>query len=315
MLRGYRLFFAALGLVLAAHHPNLEAQPKQAAAQDRSANALENIAAAYDKQAERAERSQESNPCKPGDDKRDSDLCAQWKAADAAADSAWWAAVGSFASAISTVLVLLALYLAFRSNSIARDTAHRQIRAYLSVENLEVRTTSTEIEIKPFIRNSGESPARDVICKIDMQFQLSGGWDPSLKEFAVFEDRQGDRTEGFGVIPKGGGVSPSGFLAWMVSNPQPISGGIPAIYKDGQGVYLMVYARGTINWRDVFNKEHEIHFSAYVSSWAVDASNARWPVLNGSGILRHNDTGFTAKDGGEDSQNGTANDDSRKRGQ
>ncbi len=41
-------------------------------------------------------------PCDQGNDNRQSDLCAQWKAADAASEAAWWAAFGSIVAMIGT---------------------------------------------------------------------------------------------------------------------------------------------------------------------------------------------------------------------
>jgi hypothetical protein len=174
MPRSYRFIIVALGLILAGHHPNAEAQPQQAAPQERSAKALENIAATYDEQAERTERSPDSNPCEPGDDQRNSDLCAQWKAADAAADSAWWAAVGAFASAISTLLVLIALYLAFRSNWIARDTARRQLRAYVNVVSYVNDSLCADVPFKVMVnvKNKGQTPAAKVSGHVQMAFRV-----------------------------------------------------------------------------------------------------------------------------------------------
>ena len=170
MLRGYRGIVAALGLILAAHHPNVAAQPKQPAAQERSADALESIATRYNEQAERAERSPEGNPCQPGDDQRNSDLCAQWKAADAAADSAWWAARGTWISGISGLLVILAIGLAFQSNWIARDTAKRQLRAYLNITSLNGNPfgVGTTVAAHFTVTNSGQTPAHDVITNVSL---------------------------------------------------------------------------------------------------------------------------------------------------
>ena len=41
-------------------------------------------------------------PCDEGRDNRQSDLCAQWKAADAASKAAWWAMVATFVTALGT---------------------------------------------------------------------------------------------------------------------------------------------------------------------------------------------------------------------
>lgn len=193
MLRGYRgIFIAVVGLVLSGQHPNAVAQPKQDSASERSTRALENISSRYDEQAKRAEGSRETDPCEQGDDKRYSDLCAQWKAADAAADSAWWAAVSGYATAISTILVLIALYFAFRSNWIARDTAKRQLRAYISVEPQGVyeRDDNGFVTVPILFKNAGQTPAYHVT--IQSWFQLCDdplSFDPyeATKEVGAFD--------------------------------------------------------------------------------------------------------------------------------
>ncbi len=82
MQRTCKLAFLALGLFLiAAHPPTDKGQPTPAVAaeQSRSAELPADAGAEVNR------------PCKPGVDQRSSDLCAQWKAADAADTSALWA--------------------------------------------------------------------------------------------------------------------------------------------------------------------------------------------------------------------------------
>lgn len=176
MLKRYRSIVVALGLILAAYHPYAEAQPKQPNSQERSARALESIASRFDEQAKQSDLARDTEQCQQGDDKRYSDLCAQWKAADAAADSAWWAVVGGFASAISTLLVLIALYLAFRSNWIARDTARRELRAYISHAGYEMKFhrdakgTVTAADVSAKWINAGQTPAQ-ALCYISWELR------------------------------------------------------------------------------------------------------------------------------------------------
>jgi hypothetical protein len=42
-------------------------------------------------------------PCQEGRDNRESDLCAQWKAADSASEAAWWAMIATFVTALGTI--------------------------------------------------------------------------------------------------------------------------------------------------------------------------------------------------------------------
>lgn len=247
MLRGYRSIVAAVGLVLAAHHPNVEAQPKQSTPQERSARALENIASRYDDQAERAERAPESNLCQPGNDQRNSDLCAQWKAADAAADSAWWAAVGGFASAISTILVLIALYFAFRSNWIARDTAKRQLRAYLTVSKIRVRriVADKQIEVDVSFKNTGQTPAK----RITLFSGVKTAGTPTNEQF-FFLDLIPLHDDASVVIL---GAGESSFADLKADPPET------SIANFAEGRWNL-YVFGRIDYQDTFGSSHTTWF-------------------------------------------------------
>ncbi len=165
MSKRYRGIVFAVGLALASHHPSVEAKGEQSDRSESIAESLDDIASTYREQSERSERASESQPCKPGDDKRDSDLCAQWKAADAAANSAWWARVGTWVSGISGLFVVVALFLAFQSNRIARESAERQLRAYVVTAGLDCEWTTRltdgqlGLNLKVLFVNAGQTPA------------------------------------------------------------------------------------------------------------------------------------------------------------
>lgn len=166
MSKRYWGYIAAIGLTLAAHHPEAEAKAQQGEREERVANAIDDIATLYRQQTERLESAPESQPCEPGDDKRDSDLCAQWKAADAAASAAWWASVGTWVSSISGFFVVIALFLAFQSNRIARASAQAQLRPYVHADGvgwaLRVNGGDTFLDMKVQFRNAGQTPAKNV---------------------------------------------------------------------------------------------------------------------------------------------------------
>ena len=251
MLRGYRGIVAALGLVLAAHHPNAEAQPKQSNPQERSASALENIASRYGEQAKRSESSRETEQCDQGDDKRHSDLCAQWKAADAAADSAWWAAVGGFASASGTILVLIALYLAFRSNWIARDTAKRQLRAYVSVSDVSLAPEGPHLPYNlqgsvTFI-NTGETPAIDL--EAALWVAVSAG--SFLDRMPIIEHPISDSPSKT-VLGAG--------LPQQITHVTQITGHNAAEIMSGD---FTVVVHGLIRYRDIFGQLQETRYRSF----------------------------------------------------
>jgi len=68
--------------------------------------------------------------------------------------------------------VLAAIGLSFHSNWIARDTAKRQLRAYVGYSNEWHHTEfalGQELLLKPRIINNGETPARNVIWQAQVE--------------------------------------------------------------------------------------------------------------------------------------------------
>lgn len=158
---------------------------------------------------EQPEKNLESEQsCKPGEDNRNSDLCAQWKAADAAAESATWTKVSAWIAASSAFVGVLTLGAAVAAaifaraaamhtesaaiearrsadnaadaNHIAQTSFVAQTRAWLSISCELVRDqkhTSTNdgrsgvffnVECKVF--NHGASPATHVSFHAELSF-------------------------------------------------------------------------------------------------------------------------------------------------
>lgn len=202
MLRSYRhIIFALVGWVsLAAQQPNLKTEREQASAQNAIPQRLGDIATPQHQESERAHRTKpESDYCGPGQYQSKTDLCAQWKAADAAAASARWTYVGNWIGGVSGVLVLIALGLAFHSNWIARDTAKRQLRAYISIESADLQQVCSEgirPQINVIIRNTGQTPAQDF--RIDGDVYLRDA-DFGCSYVSEIPDHYGTQTIGAGV--------------------------------------------------------------------------------------------------------------------
>lgn len=170
MLRAYRCFIVAIGIALACpNHADAKGNGEQPDAEQTIAESLHKIAAAYDEQTKRSKSSdKQTEPCKRGDDRRYSDLCAQWKAADAASDSAWWAWVSGLVGTGSLLGVIVALILALHSNWIARDTAKRQLRAYVSYEVISLSESDLNTRnIQIGWINAGQTPAIQAITRAD----------------------------------------------------------------------------------------------------------------------------------------------------
>jgi hypothetical protein len=186
MPRGYRFFVFALGLTLScANHANAEGGKQQTQSEQSIAASLSDIAAANNQQAERSKRSdQDEAPCGQGQYGSNADLCAQWKAADAASDSAWWAWAVGITAIISTFAVLVAIGLTYQANGIARDTAKRQLRAYVGVAGITFEIASDKRNYNPIdlstpglvypdfikinVKNFGQTPATGVCCRIQL---------------------------------------------------------------------------------------------------------------------------------------------------
>lgn len=120
MPRSYRGIFVALGLALSGPSYGQEAKADQPPASGYGKAELERIASAVEKlpvaQAPDA-------GCQPGQDERGSDLCAQWKAADAAAESARWTFWTLIAGIAGLAIGAGTLFAAWRAAHWAREAA------------------------------------------------------------------------------------------------------------------------------------------------------------------------------------------------
>lgn len=138
---------------------------------------------------------QEKAPCQPGQDNRASDLCAQWKAADAAAASAYWdrfiavltgggllvGAATLGAAVAAAVFARRASNHAHRSADTANDALIADTRAWLAIKSVAVwsigdpgpgdsETLSTQITI--WVHNYGRGPSLD--CELEVGWKRKG---------------------------------------------------------------------------------------------------------------------------------------------
>lgn len=120
MLRSYRLHVFALGLVLSTPAYSQEAKTDQNQTGADIATQLERISTAIEKQPV---ASAPDRGCDPAQEDRQSDLCAQWKSADAAADSARWARFTFFAGIIGLLVGAGTLFAAWRAAHWAKKAA------------------------------------------------------------------------------------------------------------------------------------------------------------------------------------------------
>lgn len=166
MPRGYwRIIIAAVGwLILAATPvPNSSTRAEQDNAATKVERSLEAIAGAQNKIAEATDPGEYDLRCGDSEYNNNSDLCAQWYAARAARDAADWAYWALIVGLIGSAGIIVALLLTIDSNRIARDTAKRQLRAYISIEPGGVNKAIDGRHRVPLnIINTGQTPARDL---------------------------------------------------------------------------------------------------------------------------------------------------------
>ncbi|WP_397604540.1 hypothetical protein [Sphingorhabdus sp.] len=183
MLRGFRCIILAIaGLILVGA---IEPEKNVTSGEQSSAQAR-NIKASSDTEVGQPARESQDIGCDQGKEDRKSDLCAQWKAADAAKKSADWAIYGVIASLVGIVLFMWQLNLTRKAvkdtgdatlamheaNRIASETGQAATRAYPIVTQISVNydypNTCPVICWK--ISNVGVSPALscEIVCTISL---------------------------------------------------------------------------------------------------------------------------------------------------
>jgi hypothetical protein len=179
MPRSYRgIILALAGLILVgAQPPQPDRQHPSEHAGGKIEDSLEDIATAL---REANKTSGLEKPCQEGDNKRPSDLCAQWKAADAAdsAKNATWlfGGLGTLIGALTLGAASAAAFYAKRAADHTKrgaDTAERTLtdleQPYLFVDKVIAHTPITRdwidapddrfFEASPKMRNYGRTPA------------------------------------------------------------------------------------------------------------------------------------------------------------
>jgi hypothetical protein len=134
------------------------------------------------------EPDQLTNPCEPGKDNRNSDLCAQWKAADAADKSAnlarptfrlgiLGAVVGAFtliAAVSAAIFAKSAANATWKTVEVTREIGIAQTRSYISVVGGEFTLNNGGYSGSVDVINSGQSPALNP--KVEVIIDLEPAW-------------------------------------------------------------------------------------------------------------------------------------------
>jgi hypothetical protein len=170
MLRGYRSIVLAVGLILsgASQSPDESAARKkhQPAKQEKARPA--SVEPTPSTPAKAVEPLEYYEPCSQAKSKRNSDLCAQWSAANAARDAAnwaWWQLWLSAAGVLGLIITITqsraALSRARDANRIAQTVAENSIRPHLFPHFVEIyEIDERKIQVQILLRNFGAGVAR-----------------------------------------------------------------------------------------------------------------------------------------------------------
>lgn len=241
MIRGYRSIVGAtvgLALVGAGEPPKRVEQAEKQPTQSELAKAPTTISTAIS----RLQIPVEENPsCQPGKDNRNSDLCAQWKAADAARDAAEYAFWTMLLGFGGTVLLVLTFWE-------TRRATRAQLRAYLSIEPEPLVGLPDKPAAKICMRNAGSTPAHGA------KFSLIGRVDdPDLSEQAINE------LHGRVVATSDNEMLIA--AQQELFRPLPILDGINEVMLDAcRDGTRWLYIVGRVTYTDVFEKERHTWF-------------------------------------------------------
>jgi hypothetical protein len=178
MLRGYRrIILAALGCLALASPAWGQANREQRQANQEIANSLSDISASLKEANQRPDPNQ---PCEKGSDDRNSDLCAQWKAADSAEASSIWTERTFYLGVLGGIIGLLTLGAAAAAAFYARQAAlhtesganEARRAADAAEEGLALANRTNEIQLRAYIRNVSESFTRSEPDSTTLDFKF-----------------------------------------------------------------------------------------------------------------------------------------------
>ena len=224
MLRGYRGVLAAIaGLILccgASPQPDSKHSGEQ---QYRQGEPAKGVSAATNQLATASistesppviEKSVLTDPCEKGQDRRESDLCAQWKAADAAARAALWAMIGTFVAALGTIGLFWQIHLTRKAvedtgeatkamreaNEIARKAQRPWVSIAVKPTVLESRGAAFQFEAEVSLTNKGSMVAKNINIGWELVWAAFMPFTEIQVRLAKFADR---RTVGRKILIPG----------------------------------------------------------------------------------------------------------------
>lgn len=179
----------------------------------------------------------------PGGEK--SNQCSEWRAAEAAEDSAFWAMASFFVAGFGVVGLLITIRQTRHANVISREIGQAQTRCYLSARDAAIQFGADGSPIlSMMVKNSGQSPARyfQFVFEVFVQ-NHTDGWEWQSAPQALLEDPENHD------IPAG--ADERVFLS-IVDAPLPQARLSDFMLDPILGMTVTIQAA----WRDVFELPH-----------------------------------------------------------
>ena len=264
------LILLVLGwLIVAASPPQQQRGQPNGIPRDPAANSLQNGAAAT---AERENQTEGyTADCEQGRDNRRSDLCAQWKAADAASEAAgwagwtWWLGVGGVMIGLGTLGAAAAAAWYARQAAIhtgaqvevSRDAAKRQLRAYVSLRFIgfqDFDDPDRSLTYSIGVTNAGQTPALQYTDEWDCSIMVGAQFPPDLIPVTQLRTNLSDE------------LGPGQTNRWIKRPFRVLTADEIQAIK-GRNAFIVI--RGLIMFRDVFGEKY-LAAVAYANSFPIN---------------------------------------------
>ena len=218
-----------------------------------------------------AQALQYRTPCRQPEGQGESDLCAQWRAANAAEDSALWTKWGVWIGIIGSTLLLWQIMLTRRAvedtgeatdamreaNRIAKSSSELELRPYVWFGKIEIRDVVLGKcpELVAEVCHAGQTPAYEVRTVATFGLLIPGK-DNDMVRFNRANPLSGSNTQLF--------PGHAGLLAKIKADRPLTEDNIRLLAVNGQ----RFIAAGVISYRDIFGRRHLTTFKCRSSGFA-----------------------------------------------
>ncbi|WP_373486681.1 hypothetical protein [Blastomonas sp.] len=219
---------------------------------------------------------QNKTPCVEPKTEGEADLCAQWRAALAAENSAEWTKWGVILSAVGISFLLWQIILTrqavtdtgqatkamIEANDIARKTAQVQMRAYVRFDDIMVKdfVPGKIPTYQVTMRNVGQTPAHDL--EFAIQPFIGTGNATAMKVFFNYTD---DAMAS--LMPLGPGQHSMVKRRFVEQKDADVA---QSFHHEGITVLLF----GVVSYRDVFGKRHISTFKSFLDRNSLENGTA-----------------------------------------